>query len=193
VTVWIRENIREPYADHPDLWLMLAIGRTINWPDTLAELIAEGAWPVDDTWQPSQLTAALEARIDRKEKLYTGAYMVRAESDPKKPWYQWSKQRYISEIVIGRLWQDRERWRRLLGKPGLSLRDTWLEFKSPHYVGWGGDGFMAYEVVTDLRHTRYLRNATDIMTWANAGPGAKRGLNRLLGRTSTRRSMVPTG
>ena len=42
--------------------------------------------------------------------------------------------------------------------------------------------FMAYEVVTDLRHTYLLRDANDIMTWANAGPGAMRGLNRLTGR-----------
>jgi hypothetical protein len=41
---------------------------------------------------------------------------------------------------------------------------------------------MAYEVVTDLRHSKYLENADDIMTWANAGPGAKRGLNRIHGR-----------
>ncbi len=41
---------------------------------------------------------------------------------------------------------------------------------------------MAYEVVTDLRHTRYLRNAPDIDTWAVAGPGAIRGLHRLHGR-----------
>jgi sRNA-binding regulator protein Hfq len=43
--------------------------------------------------------------------------------------------------------------------------------------------FMAYEVVTDLRHTYLLENANDIMTWANAGPGAMRGLNRLTGRS----------
>ena len=40
---------------------------------------------------------------------------------------------------------------------------------------------MAYEVASDLRHTRYLRNAPDIMTWANLGPGSKRGINRVLG------------
>ena len=41
---------------------------------------------------------------------------------------------------------------------------------------------MAYEVVTDLRHTKWLRNARDIMTWANPGPGAQRGLNRIYER-----------
>ena len=35
--------------------------------------------------------------------------------------------------------------------------------------------FMAYEIVTDLRHTYLLRTAEDIMTWASAGPGCCRG------------------
>tara|TARA_R100000781_G_scaffold74024_1_gene46146 strand:- start:699 stop:1094 length:396 start_codon:yes stop_codon:yes gene_type:complete len=42
--------------------------------------------------------------------------------------------------------------------------------------------FMAYEVVTDLRHTYLLEDAKDVLTWGNAGPGAMRGLNRLTGR-----------
>lgn len=41
--------------------------------------------------------------------------------------------------------------------------------------------FVAYEVVTDLRWTM-LKRAKDIMTWANAGPGCLRGLNRLSNR-----------
>jgi hypothetical protein len=49
-----------------------------------------------------------------------------------------------------------------------------------HFKGWGG--FMSYEVVTDLNYTPVLQNAKDKMSWANAGPGAKRGLNRLLGK-----------
>lgn len=39
--------------------------------------------------------------------------------------------------------------------------------------------FIAYEMVCDLRFTPILGHATDILTWANAGPGAKRGLRRL--------------
>ena len=41
---------------------------------------------------------------------------------------------------------------------------------------------MSYELGTDLRHTVYLNDAKDIMTWANAGPGAMRGLNRIFKR-----------
>jgi hypothetical protein len=39
--------------------------------------------------------------------------------------------------------------------------------------------FVGYEIACDLRFTPLLKNATDIFTWANLGPGAKRGLTRL--------------
>lgn len=42
--------------------------------------------------------------------------------------------------------------------------------------------FHSYEIVTDLRHTHLLDKAPDIMTWCNIGPGARRGINRVMGR-----------
>lgn len=39
--------------------------------------------------------------------------------------------------------------------------------------------FIAYEIVCDLRFTPLLSDAVDTLTWANLGPGAKRGLQRL--------------
>ena len=41
---------------------------------------------------------------------------------------------------------------------------------------------MAYEVVCDMRWTRYGLKWPDVNTFAHAGPGALRGLNRLAGR-----------
>lgn len=186
VTIWVDKHIRQPYANHEHLWFMLAIARYINWPDTLAELIQTKQWPDNPDFEPSWLTTALEHRAVRGDKVYTGAYMIRAESDQTKPWYSWSKHRYIAEIVLGRLWEDRAEWKHLLEtQPGIlrsfnRLEQVWAKFQEPRYIGWGP--FMAYEVVTDLRHTRYLKHAPDIYTWANAGPGAIRGLNRLFGR-----------
>lgn len=189
VTIWIEREIRQRYADHPHLWFMLAIARYINWDPTLAELIDTKQWPDNPDFEPSWLTTALEHRANRGEKVYTGAYMIRAESDRSKHWFAWSKHKYIAEIVLGRLWEDRKEWARYLepepcpGVPGgtlPALETVWEKFQQPRYIGWGP--FMAYEVVTDLRHTRYLRNAPDIYSWANAGPGAIRGLNRLHGR-----------
>lgn len=191
VTQWIDKNIRKPFADHPDLWFMLCIARYINWPDTLAELMAMKvceSWPefsYTGDFHPAKIGTALEDRAKRGNKVYTGAYMIRAESDPKKEWYSWTKHRYIAEIVLGKLWEKQRRFRDLLdrgaaGDPAVTLERVWQMFQAPEFTGWGP--FMAYEVVTDLRHTRYLRNAPDVYTWANAGPGAIRGLNRLYGR-----------
>jgi hypothetical protein len=56
-----------------------------------------------------------------------------------------------------------------------SLEAVFNGLTEVHCVG----GFMAYEMVTDMRHTRLLEDATDIYTWANPGPGARRGLQRL--------------
>lgn len=181
VTLWIDEHIRKPYADHDHLWFMLCVARYINWPPTLDWLQQRTlCWPDHPNFGPEHITHALVAQAATGEKVYTGAYMIRAESDPNKEWYSWTKHRYIAEIVLGRVWEKRRRFSELLNKPGVSLERVWTMFQAPEFVGWGP--FMAYEVVTDLRHTRYLRNAPDIYTWANAGPGAIRGLNRLYGR-----------
>ena len=49
--------------------------------------------------------------------------------------------------------------------------------KLARQVGFGG--FLAYEVITDLRHKPVLWSATDIQTWCHFGPGAVRGMHRL--------------
>lgn len=168
-TVWIRENIRESYAEHPMLWLMLCIGRQINWPDTLAELIAN-AWPSEPEFEPRHLTHVLNERKARGDKVYTGAYMISAPSKKGA-----DKQAYIAESVIGELWKRRERF----------AARSWARIADVHawlmqVDGWGN--FMAYQACVDMRFTRILRDATDVASWAAAGPGTLRGLNRLHGR-----------
>lgn len=191
VTVWIRENIREPFADHEHLWFMLAIARFINWPPTLGWLRQRGAWPDSIVFGPEKMTRALEEWKQKGEKVETGAYMIRAESDPKKEWYSWSKQRYVSEVVLGEAWKDRKlisEWFSLGKEPndvsgGPGLASTWDLLRSGPFGGWTGWGpFMTGQVVADLRHTRYLREAPDVGKWAPVGPGSARGLNRLAGR-----------
>jgi hypothetical protein len=159
VTVWIRENWKEPYADHPNLPFAMAMARQINWPETLEEL----GFP--EHWNPERIKAIMQGRMDRKEKVYTGAYMLTGTLGGTKV------EQTIDKILTP-----------LFNNPPKlyenSLEKTWKEYLP--YAGFSG--FMAYEVVTDLRFTKYLENAKDIMTWANAGPGAKRGLNRIHNR-----------
>lgn len=185
VTVWIRQHIREPFADHEHLWFMLAAARYINWPETLAELIAQpGAWPSYTNFEPRIMTMALQARRARGDKVETGAYMIRAESDTNAPWYSWSKQRYVAEVVLGKLWERRDWFRENLEPrdpaEAWGMYGFWNALQDKHFTGWGP--FMAYQVTVDLRWTRYLCHAPDINRWAAVGPGSARGLNRLHGR-----------
>jgi hypothetical protein len=54
---------------------------------------------------------------------------------------------------------------------GMNLEEAHTALMTIPYLG----DFRAYEIVTDLRHTIVLKEADDIMTWANPGPGALQG------------------
>lgn len=175
VTRWIADEIRGPYSTHPHLWLMLCIARQINLPATLGELIStERAWPSHSKFSPAKLGKVMDARRDRGDQVYTGAYMIRAESDKSAPWFNETKQWYLARIVIGKLWQDRRKFDPF----PTTLQETHERLLK--YRGWGP--FMAYQAVVDMRFTNLLNRAPDRGTWACMGPGTKRGLNRLSGR-----------
>lgn len=169
-TVWIRKNVREPFADDPLLWLMLCICRQINWPETLNELIVLDAWPSGNTFDPVAMGQALNRRKNRGEKVYTGAYII---SSPVAKGAD--KQTYIAETVIGALWCRRAEFTQW----GVAtLQSTHAKLTQSN--GWGN--FMAYQAVVDMRFTDLLRGARDVHEWAAAGPGTLRGLNRVHGR-----------
>lgn len=181
VTEWIRVNWRAR-VDHPNLWFAMAVARQINWPETLEEI---GFPDEPNTWLDPWFARAKQimwARGREGKKVYTGAYMLRGDI-----WRDHSKLNdkptYTIDTVLRSVWDARTGFfERLERNPPATLQDVHSWFTK--FPGWGG--FLAYEVVTDLRHTRYLSGATDIMTWANAGPGAVRGLNRIHGRPLTK-------
>ena len=158
VTIWLRENWREPYADHPNLPFAMAMARQINWPPTLAEI----GFP--EEWNPEHVKNVMRARQIKKEKVYTGAYMLTGTLGG-------SKVDQTVDKILTPLYEDQPEIHK------HSLEQSWREYLP--YKGFAK--FISYEVVTDLRHTKHLNKAKDIMTWANPGPGAKRGLNRISG------------
>lgn len=162
-TVWLRENWREPYASHPNLWFALCMFRQINWSPTLAEV----GFP--DEWKPRKVLHTLKKRKARGEKIYTSAYLIPSRGEKEKICYTVRR-------VLNPLWKAVQKgntppW----FQSGATLQEShkWLV----GFYGWGA--FLAYEAISDLRHTRYLQSAPDIGTWANPGPGARRGRNRL--------------
>lgn len=179
VTIWVRENIREPFADHPYLWLMLCAARIINHPDTLRDLIESryrSAWPHDERFIPNDMAYIMNERQRLGHKLYTGAYMIPAPHEKGA-----DKQAYIAEDCIGALWRSREAVARYLAQKGQFAPTM----KGMHERVSGANGFgdfLAYQAVVDMRFTKILSGAADIETWWAAGPGTLRGLNRLHGR-----------
>src|SRR6266851_4462047 len=166
VTRWIATNWREPNADNPDLWFAMCAARLVNWPDTLALI----GFPVP--WQPENFLGVMAARKAGGEKCYHMAYRIRADSKSGRdtPSYQ------VAD-VFNPLWKARERLR---PRPGETLAAWHARLRKFH--GFGGDGFMAGQVVADLKYVAPLRHAPDWWTFAAIGPGSQRGLNRILGR-----------
>jgi len=180
VTQWVRTHVRERFATHPYLWLMLCICRQINWPETLTELIAApGAWPLDDNFSLDVQALVLNKRKKQGDKVYTGAYMIPAPRDRGA-----DKQVHIAKVVIGDLWRRRDEfgdW------ASATLEGT--HARIARSSGWGN--FLAYQAVVDMRFTTLLSGAPDVTTWAAAGPGTIRGLNRLHGRPLDRELKQP--
>jgi len=175
VTRWIHEHVRLPYADHPMLWFMLCICRQVNWPAALAELIeTRGAWPSHEEFSARTLGTVLNARKTRGEKVYTGAYMISAPAERGA-----DKQAYIAEVVLGDLHRRAHEFGRGADWDGRTLQLTHELIRRSR--GWGF--FMAYQAVVDMRFSWHLlQHAPDKTSWAAAGPGTIRGLNRLHGR-----------
>lgn len=181
VTIWIKDNIRTPYADHPLLWLMLCIARQINWPGTLGQLMSEDgpyptAWPRGDGWHAADLRDAMEDIKSMGLKLYTGAYMISAPAEKGT-----LKQQYIAFDVIGELYEDRQAFIEWFTYPHRNLAKT--HERLSRYLGWGD--FMSYQAIVDMRFTKLLDHAPDLESWCAAGPGTLRGLNRLHNRKLT--------
>ncbi len=161
-TRWFKRHIRNVWRDEPEVLMATVIFRWFNFIETGRTLIRHN---LHIEWDRKK---AIE-EITKQDQWITGAYIIKTPN-------RMDKVTGVSEC-ISHMWNDKEK---LVDKilESKSLEKAWEILRDYPYMG----PFMAYEVVTDLRHTYLLREATDILTWANAGPGAMRGLNRLAGR-----------
>tara|TARA_R100000789_G_scaffold29877_3_gene33587 strand:- start:548 stop:1516 length:969 start_codon:yes stop_codon:yes gene_type:complete len=168
-TVWMRENLTNPNA-HQSYPLMIYNCAVFRMFGTMEMCEAIGGW--QDIHNPRHLKRIARERLDNKQKVFTGAYIItnQGKKDPKE--------NIVVDEFLFAIWDYRQLLSDIASRGSLQQMHQNLG----KLQGWGGGGFMAYELVSDLRHTPVLRDATDINTWANAGPGAKRGLNRVFGR-----------
>lgn len=158
-TLWLRVNFLDPHRDGPLHLLVANICwyRMFNLWTTGAALGWQTSWNVEEKIEQIR---AIHGPV------FTAAHIV--HSDYGRP-----KIDSIVEVCAN-LWNLSE----LVAKVSRVHRSLETVFKVLTQVEHIGP-FMGYEIVTDIRHTTLLEDATDIMTWANAGPGAIRGLMRL--------------
>ncbi len=165
VTKWIAEQIRKPYARHPLLWFNLVVARLFNWPPTLERL------GFIEHFSVRSLRAVLdELKEEGDGKVFTGAYIVSTNG------MVMDKAKYVLQEVLEPLWEARRETPGSMS--GASCAD-WAEWLM-QFNGIGN--FMANQIVTDMKYTPILIGANDWNTFVLAGPGTKRGLNRLIDR-----------
>jgi hypothetical protein len=178
VTVWMRNNWTKPNDGQQshEILFNCCLFRMVG----TSEFAQEHGWvelgaPFDNPtrgWNPEKTKAIIQTRMDNKQKTFTGAYII-TNQGIKAP-----KSEVVVDHFLKPVYENRHKLAEV-ARDTNSLQE--MHSALSEYPGWGGGGFMAYEVVTDLNYTSVLANAHDRYTWANAGPGARRGLNRLLG------------
>jgi hypothetical protein len=156
-TVWLRENFREPHAEEgPLLIANTAFYRMFNWIPT-AEAMG---------WCKEWSTEVFEERIKGLSQTFTNCHMTHGDTGEEK-WFSNAK-------TIEKIFEEKDRLFSEMRRV-KTLQYAFELMKEFHLIG----PFISYEIVTDLRHTVVLEDATDINSWANTGPGAKRGLKRI--------------
>lgn len=171
-TVWLREQIRGPMSEMDGVLNAVATFRWFNKIE-IGEILT-GNMP-DGTRQTNLLTGRwstkyAERRLRRllpSGPWTNGAYVISSPQGVDK----------LSGVL-----QSIDNFRAQRGLLEAIREDGTLRGATDLLSGISFLGrFMAYELVTDLRYTYLLRQAPDIHTWANPGPGARRGLGRVFG------------
>jgi hypothetical protein len=146
-----------------DILFQCAQFRLFNWPETYDALYYGLR-----RWDAAKAIELLTTRQDEGKQIFTGAYIIpnAGRTDPKV--------QVICE-ALDAIYQESDKLTRRIKKYASMERAVELLQEYPT-IG----GFIGYEIACDLRHTRVLSHARDVNSWANPGPGARRGIHRLL-------------
>ena len=173
-TRWMRASWTGPHENRPagEVIFNCALFRYFGTIDFAAAV----GW--QHNWNPRRVASLAQERMQAGLRVFTGAYII-PTLGLRQP-----KSHVVCQDILTPLWKRRD----VIGNVALkckSWRKTAIALQSIR--GFGGTGFMAKEVLQDVMQTPVLRDAIDRNTWCPAGPGARRGLNRLTGRPLKKR------
>ena len=164
-TQWVKRNFIKPhYNDGAFLFFNLLWYRSFNWIGT-----GETLGYLND-WDSDKVSQHLKEIKNDGGKVFTSSHNIATHGWKEK----------IDRVVYGiiePIWKD-------LGNIYSNMPNSIK--KATHYLqtfhGFGGSGFMAYEVITDLTFTPKLEDAFDKKIWVNFSPMALDGLISLFGK-----------
>jgi hypothetical protein len=165
VTRWLRASWYKHLSGDPDIWFAAVVARLFNYPDSLYDIM-----PYVLPWKPERVRKILHDRKDAGEKNFNAAYIVSTNGVAME------KVDYLVARVLGPLWADRKKLR------GIPLTLEEYHERLTQYDGLGS--FIAAQVIADLKYEPEWRHVMDWSSFASSGPGSRRGLNRVAGRSS---------
>lgn len=158
VSRWLVEQWYNPRDEAAWQLIDAVYARLINWPEALDEIA--------DSRHPLHARAILAERASRGDKVFTGAYVI-----PGTP----GRDKVDSVLhLVERVTDHADD----LANCG-SMQATWRALLNLEGLG----SFLAGQIVADLAHLGLGLDWPDRETWAPIGPGSRRGINRLLGRS----------
>jgi hypothetical protein len=159
VTVWFRDNVRNPMRDDPNVVFACVLFRMINCIPTGEVLLKHDLFKAWDEKKARKVCGNLKPLVG-------AAYMITTPVGLDKLDGIMEVVRPVSDNLFK-------------VSAAVSLAPTMkslVEYLSTfHYIG----PFRAYEMACDLQYTDWF-HPTDTMTWANTGPGAARGIDRII-------------
>lgn len=150
--------------------------RMFNWPDTY-----EALGGFRSSWNEKKAIKKLKKLRKAGHKIFTGAYMQTNGGSHRDKITMTCK-------AITEFYRQRKKLANII-RESRTVEHWVYQLQKFPLVG----PFVAYELATDIRHLAdigVLVEPYDIMTWANPGPGARRGLNRIYGRPLKNRTPV---
>ncbi len=164
----VTQGIRRLYRDKPaaSLWFHLIVARLFNHIPTLTNF----GTLTPSTWA-STISDAVAVMEDHNERVFNPAYIVSTNGK------QMAKVPYLITYVLGPIAKD---WK-LNERVTMCTCQAWADY----LITFNGLGdFMVNQIVTDMKYTVLLPQVKtkDWTSFVMAGPGTKRGLNRLFGR-----------
>ncbi|MBE5074230.1 hypothetical protein IM511_07915 [Erythrobacteraceae bacterium E2-1 Yellow Sea] len=168
-TRWMRANWTGPHGNRPagEIIFNCALFRYFGTTE-FAEALG---W--QETWSPDLCVALAKERSANGLRVFTGAYIIPTLG------HRGPKSEAVAFLILTPLWAARER----LASIAMSTQ-SWEQVAAEMRTlpGFGGTGFMTKEALQDVMQTPVLSGAIDRNSWCPAGPGARRGLNRIYQR-----------